>query len=109
MTVSEHDAQFVVDVIYARGDVQEMVAVELPKGGTIRAAIERSRLAERYPEIDLAVNKVGVFGTLKNLNDLVQSGDRVEIYRPLLVDPKQARRDNASAAKAARSKRKSGP
>ncbi|MFT4564476.1 MAG: putative ubiquitin-RnfH superfamily antitoxin RatB of RatAB toxin-antitoxin module [Gammaproteobacteria bacterium] len=106
--VSELESPLAVDVIYARGDVQEIIAVELPKGGTIRAAIERSRLVERYPEIDLAVNKVGVFGTLKSLSDLVQAGDRVEIYRPLLVDPKQGRRDNASAAKAARAKAKSG-
>ncbi|MFT4585388.1 MAG: putative ubiquitin-RnfH superfamily antitoxin RatB of RatAB toxin-antitoxin module [Gammaproteobacteria bacterium] len=106
--VVELESQFAVDVIYARGDAQEIVAVELPKGGTIRAAIERSRLAERYPEIDLAVNKVGIFGTLRKLTDMVQAGDRVEIYRPLLIDPKQARRDNASAAKAARSKSKSG-
>jgi putative ubiquitin-RnfH superfamily antitoxin RatB of RatAB toxin-antitoxin module len=89
-----------VEVMFARPDVQQGIAVELPIGSTLRAAIERSRISEQYPEIDLAVNKVGVFGQLRSLDDIVQAGDRIEIYRPLLIDPKDARRKNAQAAKA---------
>lgn len=88
----------VVEVIYARPDVQEPVRVDVPAGASIRAAIERSRITDKYPEIDLAVNKVGVYGEIRSLDDMVQSGDRVEIYRPLLIDPKEARRKNAAGA-----------
>ena len=91
-----------VEVMYARADVQRGIVVEVPIGSTLRAAIERSRISDEYPEIDLAVNKVGIFGQLRSLEDLVQAGDRIEIYRPLLIDPKDARRKNAEAAKASR-------
>jgi uncharacterized protein len=89
--------QLVVEVIYARPDTQQGIIIKLPQGSTIRAAIERSRIMETFPEIDLAINRVGIYGELRNLGDSVQDGDRVEIYRPLLVDPKEARRRKASA------------
>lgn len=91
-----------VEVIYARPDVQEPIEVLVPKGATVRAAIERSRIGETYPEIDFAVNKVGIFGELCSLDDTVQADDRVEIYRPLLIDPKEARRANAKLEAEAR-------
>ncbi len=87
--------QLRVEVIYARPDEHDPVEILVPKGATVRAAIERSRIGERYPEIDLAVNKVGVFGELRSLDDTIQAHDRIEIYRPLLIDPKEARRANA--------------
>ncbi len=96
-----------VEVVYARTDVQEVVALEVPKGATIRAAIERSRLTEKFSEIDLAVNRVGIYGELRGLDETVQDGDRVEIYRPLLIDPKEARRKNASIASEAAARRNS--
>ena len=89
--------QLTVEVIYARPDVQESIELQLPKGATIRAAIERSRITEIFPEIDLAVNRVGIYGELRNLGDTVRDGERVEIYRALLIDPKEARRQKASA------------
>ena len=88
-----------VEVMYARPDVQQGVVVELPRGSTLRAAIERSRIGEQFTEIDLTVNKVGVFGQLRSLDDIVQAGDRIEIYRPLRIDPKEARRKNAGATR----------
>ena len=107
MVTSASD-QLTVEVIYARPDIQEPIKVSVPKGATIRAAIERSRITERYPEIDLALNKVGIYGELRSLGDTVQAGDRVEIYRPLLIDPKEARRQlaklNAEAGTSRRSK-----
>lgn len=90
--------QLSVEVIYARPEFQKGIAVKLPQGTTIRAAIERSRIMETFVEIDLAVNEVGIFGELRRLGDTVQDGDRVEIYRPLLIDPKEARRRKAGAA-----------
>ncbi|MGR9091450.1 MAG: RnfH family protein [Gammaproteobacteria bacterium] len=95
----EDDALLGVDVVFARADVQEIIKVRVPRGATIRATIERSRILDTYPEIDLAVNRVGIFGSLRALGDTVQDGDRIEIYRPLLVDPKEARRRKAAAAR----------
>jgi len=97
--MAETGTELTVGVIFARPDAQDIVSVRVPRGATIRAAIERSRIMDTYPEIDLAVNRVGVFGALRDLGDPVQAGDRIEIYRPLLIDPKEARRRNAAAAK----------
>ncbi len=88
-----------VEVVFARPEIQQIIPVQVPRGATIRATIERSRILERYAEIDLAVNRVGIFGSLRDLGDTVQDGDRVEIYRPLQVDPKEARRRKAAAAR----------
>ncbi len=97
--MAETDQLLDVEVVYARRDVQEITPVRVPRGATIRAAIERSRILDRWTEIDLAVNRVGIFGSLRELGDTVQDGDRVEIYRPLQVDPKEARRRKAAAAR----------
>jgi len=59
---------------------------------TVQEAIEQSNILERFPEINLAVNKVGIFGKGVKLDSLPVAGDRIEIYRPLIVDPKEARR-----------------
>jgi putative ubiquitin-RnfH superfamily antitoxin RatB of RatAB toxin-antitoxin module len=83
---------FTVEVIYAMPDVQRCVTVELRPGATLRSAIERSGILLEFPQIDLQVNRVGVFGELRELDDHVDDGDRIEIYRPLRVDPKEARR-----------------
>lgn len=80
-----------ITVAYAGSDDQAVIALNVSTGTTLRAAIERSRILLRFPEIDLARNRVGVFGRLRDLSEIVASGDRVEIYRPLLVDPKEAR------------------
>lgn len=80
-----------VEVCYALPRAQTLIAVELPRGATVRDAIEASRIAERHPEIDPAAAKVGVYGKLKPLDALLAEHDRVEIYRPLIVDPKVAR------------------
>lgn len=97
--MDEVDPLLGVEVVFARPDVQEIVHVRVPRGATIRATIERSRILDRWAEIDLAVNRVGIFGSLRELGDTVQDGDRIEIYRPLQVDPKEARRRKAAAAR----------
>lgn len=84
-----------VEVVYARPDVQALERVELAPGATVEAAIRRSGLLERFPEIDLVRNGVGVYGRRARLEDRVEDGDRVEIYRPLAADPKEARRARA--------------
>ncbi|MDR3492470.1 MAG: RnfH family protein [Gammaproteobacteria bacterium] len=89
--------QFLVEVAYAGTSQQHILAVTAEPGCTIETAIERSGILELYPEIDLTQQKVGIFSQLKQLNDTVQAGDRVEIYRPLTIDPKEARKRRAKS------------
>ena len=70
---------------------QTLIAVELPEGATLQQALEASGILRRFPQIDLGMHKVGVFGKLKPLDAVLADHDRVEIYRPLLVDPKLSR------------------
>ncbi len=81
-----------IEVVYAVGSQQEILELEVEDGTTIRDAIESSGILDLYPDINLAQQKVGVFNKIRQLNDIVKPGDRIEIYRPLLVDPKEARR-----------------
>jgi uncharacterized protein len=92
-----------VEVAYAKASRQEVVEVALPPGATVEQAIRASGVLERFPDIDLARQRVGVFGEQVQLRDPVRDGDRVEIYRPLIADPKDARR-----ARAARGGKKTG-
>jgi putative ubiquitin-RnfH superfamily antitoxin RatB of RatAB toxin-antitoxin module len=80
----------VLEVELAFDDRSETLRV--PAGTTVRSVIERSRLLERHPEIDLAQNRVGIYARFVSLEALVQNGDRVEVYRPLQADPKELRR-----------------
>jgi putative ubiquitin-RnfH superfamily antitoxin RatB of RatAB toxin-antitoxin module len=84
-----------VEVAYAKPEVQVIVPLELPEGATAEAAIRASGLLARFPEIELVANKIGIFGKLCGLEQRLRPGDRVEIYRPLLADPKEARRGRA--------------
>ena len=88
-----------VEVAYALPDQQTIVALTVAADATIQEAIEASGLLEQYPEIDLTQNKVGVFGKLGKLTDTLHVGDRVEIYRPLIADPKEIRKQRAAAGK----------
>jgi len=96
------EARIRVEVAFARGDEQSILQVEGGEGLTARAAIERSGILQRFPEIDLKVNKIGVFGKVAGLDRILDPGDRVEIYRPLVADPKEARRKRAAGGKAMR-------
>ena|ERR1700691_1066286 len=80
-----------IEVCYALPDGQTLIPVELPEGATVQQALDASGILQRYPQIDLARQKVGVFGKLKPLDTVLADHDRVEIYRPLIVDPKAAR------------------
>jgi len=88
-----------VEVAYALPDRQVILVVDVVPDATLEDAIRGSGILEQYPEIDLAVNKVGVFGKLGKPGDALHAGDRVEIYRPLIADPKQVRRQRAAAGK----------
>ena len=73
-----------------------MKGVELPEQATVRMAIDASALLEAHPSIDLTKQRVGVFGRVVSLDAPLADGDRVEVYRPLMVDPKEARKARAA-------------
>jgi uncharacterized protein len=90
-----------IDVCYGLSEGAFLERVDLHEGATVRDAIEASNVLARYPEIDLATQKVGVFGKLKPLDAALADLDRVEIYRPLKVDPKTARQRRVDKARRA--------
>jgi len=92
-------AEIHVEVVYALPDQQPILSVTLPEGATVEDAIRRSGVLETFPTIDLAVNKVGIFSKLVKLDEKVRDRDRVEIYRPLIADPKEVRRKRAEEGK----------
>ena len=88
-----------VEVVYARPERQEVVRLELPSGSTVQTAVEASGLPAKYPEIDLAKGKFGIFGKLSRPDSALRERDRVEIYRPLIADPKEVRKQRAAEGK----------
>ena len=88
-----------VEVVYALADVQELAQLTLPEGCTVAQAIAASGLLEKYPEIDLKKNKLGVFAKLAKAETMLRDRDRVEIYRPLIADPKEVRKQRAAEGK----------
>lgn len=87
-----------VEVVYAERDGAVVVPVTLAAtGATVQQAVERSGVLERNPGIDLARNKVGIYGKVCKLDHEVRDGDRIEIYRPLVADPKTVRKKKAPA------------
>jgi putative ubiquitin-RnfH superfamily antitoxin RatB of RatAB toxin-antitoxin module len=90
------EALWRVEVAYASPSRQEVIEIGVPPGATVEQAIRASGILERFPEIDVTRQRVGVFGEIARLDDPVHDGDRVEIYRPLIADPKQARRQRAA-------------
>ena len=93
-------AELRVEVVYATADRQAVTRVQLPSGSSVRDAIRASRLVAEFPEIDLEQNRVGIFGEPVGLDRPLADGERVEIYRPLIADPKEARRRRARTGKA---------
>ncbi|MEI2267124.1 RnfH family protein [Erwinia sp. CGal63] len=87
-----------VEVVYALPEKQYLYTVNVEEGATVEQAIKASGLLELRNDIDLASNKVGIFSRPVKLHDEVHSGDRIEIYRPLLADPKELRRQRAEKA-----------
>ena len=91
------DDLITVEVAYARPDRQEIIPLEVPEGTTAWEAAEQSGIQDLFPEIDLETLDMGIFS--KVLRDprhhALREGDRVEIYRPLKIDPKEARANRA--------------
>lgn len=95
------DGEFIdIEVAYAQPDNQVVVPLRVRAGVGAREAVRQSGLLERFPGIELNKVTLGVFGVRVSPGAPLAQGDRVEIYRPLQVDPKQARRDRAVRSRA---------
>ncbi len=95
-----------VEVAYALPDKQEIVMLEVEPGTTASQAAERSNIARYFPQIKLAGASFGIFGKVVKSDYTLQAGDRVEIYRPLIADPKEIRKQRAARAKQRRENKK---
>ena len=88
-----------IELIYPLPNEQKLITIEVQSGSNVEQAITLSGILEQYPQIDLSNNKVGIFSKACKLDDLLREGDRIEIYRPLIADPKEARKKKASLQK----------
>jgi putative ubiquitin-RnfH superfamily antitoxin RatB of RatAB toxin-antitoxin module len=93
------DPQITVEVVYAKPGEQVLEQLLVPADSTVETVIRSCGILQRFPEIDLAKNKVGIFGKATQLSATLQEGDRIEIYRPLIADPKEARKKRAAEGK----------
>jgi putative ubiquitin-RnfH superfamily antitoxin RatB of RatAB toxin-antitoxin module len=93
-----------VEVAYALPDRQQIIALEVAEGTTALETARQSGITKSFPEIDIDGSKMGIFGkAVKPAKHVMKAGERVEIYRPLLIDPKENRKERAARAKAAKS------
>ncbi|MGB5210905.1 MAG: RnfH family protein [Gammaproteobacteria bacterium] len=98
--MSTGEPEFIkVEVAYATPEAQSIIALEVPAGATAEEAARLSGIEEQFPEIQLGKNRLGIFGRLVKPAQPLANGDRVEIYRPLLADPKVVRRELAALGK----------
>ena len=98
------EAMIEIEVVYAAVDRQQLLKVQVPQGTDMRSAVQASGIGEVFPELDLQQCPLGIFG--KVVADpaarVLSAGERIEIYRPLLADPKEVRRLRAAKAAQAR-------
>lgn len=90
---------FQVEVVFADQHRQKNLKVSVPSTCCVAAVIKLSGILLDFPDLDLSKNKVGIFGKLCNLDTQVKAGDRIEIYQPLLIDPKKIRINRAKKQK----------
>lgn len=88
-----------VEVVYALPQKQEVLSLKIRPGAVVSEAIARSGILRDFPEIDLASAKVGIYGKQVKLDAVLRDKDRIEIYRPLIADPKEIRRKRAAEGK----------
>lgn len=89
-----------IEVVYALQHEQILLKLPIPQHATVAEAIKLSGVMEKYPGIDLSKNKFGIYGKLTKADAVLRDRDRIEIYRPLLADPKEVRRKRAEEGKA---------
>jgi putative ubiquitin-RnfH superfamily antitoxin RatB of RatAB toxin-antitoxin module len=89
-----------IEVVYALPDEQMLLVQQVASGATVAEAIDACGILKKFPEIDLGKNKLGIFGKLTKADVVLRDKDRIEIYRPLIADPKEVRRRRAEEGKA---------
>ena len=99
MAMADGPERIDAEVAVAWPELQVVVPVTLAGGATIEDAIARSGIGQRFPDLEIDPRRLGVFGCLRKPDDPVLEGDRVEIYRPLKIDPRVARRMAAEAGR----------
>ncbi len=97
----------IVEVAYALAERQTLLSFKVEEGITVRGAIEASGILDRHNQIDLTKDRVGIFSKFTTLDTVLREKDRVEIYRPLIADPKKVRKERAAKGKAMRNVKKS--
>lgn len=87
--------KYFVEVVYALPEEQVLISLDVEQGTTAEQAVKLSGVLEKFPDIDLTKNKLGIFGKATKADQVLRDKDRVEIYRPLIADPKESRRKRA--------------
>ena len=95
-------ATIAVEVVYALPERQTLLRVEVPAGTTVGAALAASGILALHPEIDLAAQRVGIFGRFVAVTHVLAADERIEIYRPLVADPKTSRHQRVARKRADR-------
>ena len=91
----DNTEKYFIEVVYALPKEQVLITLDVDQGTTVEQAVKQSGVLEKYSEIDLTKNKVGIFGKVTKIEEVLRDKDRVEIYRPLIADPKESRRKRA--------------
>ena len=91
--------EILVEIAYALPEEQVIISIKVPSKSDVKQAIEKSGIQIKFPSIDLSKNKVGIFGKKTTLDHVLKNRDRIEIYRPLILDPKEMRRKRAAKKK----------
>jgi len=91
--------EILIEVAYALPQKQIIIPIKIKAGVTAQEAIKASDIIKKFPEIDLNINQIGIFGKLTQLDHVIRERDRIEIYRPLIADPKEIRRQRAAEGK----------
>lgn len=91
----DNSEKYFIEVIYALPKEQILIGLDVEQGTTVEQAVKLSGILAKYPEIDLTKNKLGIFGKVTKAEQELRDKDRIEIYRPLIADPKESRRKRA--------------
>lgn len=91
----DNEEKYLIEVAYALPEQQVLLTLDVPQGTTAEEAIKLSGMLEQFSDIDLSINKIGIFGKAVKAGEVLRDKDRVEIYRPLIADPKESRRKRA--------------
>jgi putative ubiquitin-RnfH superfamily antitoxin RatB of RatAB toxin-antitoxin module len=91
--------EILVEIAYALPEEQVIISIKVPTIFNVQQAIDKSGIQKKFPSIDLSKNKVGIFGKKTTLDHVLKNRDRIEIYRPLILDPKEMRRKRAAKKK----------